>query len=159
MKGGPKTAFSSNSSLFQFFLRRSLISSRRTMSAGFAGGTAAAAAAAAAFSSASFFALASFILLNALTMQKSTRATSRNWMMALMKFEGDLHCFEIDASGDKSDDRADEVVDEAVDDCCERTADDDADCHVEDVAARDELLEFSEKTCVFQFSLPLFLMY
>ena len=73
--------------------------------------------------------------------------------------ESDLHGLEVDASGDKSDDRADEVVDKAVDDCSERAADDDTDCHVEDVAAGDELLEFSEKTCVFHFSFPLFLMY
>ena len=49
---------------------------------------------------------------------------------------------EIYLTGSETDDRHQDVIDERVDDVAERSADNDTDCHIHDIAAHDEFFEF-----------------
>lgn len=65
---------------------------------------------------------------------------------------------EIQPADDERDERVDDIVDERGDDGRERAADYDADGQVNDVAARDESLEFVEPTGPFMIQTPLFFL-
>ena len=69
----------------------------------------------------------------------------------------DGHAGEIQSADDERDERVDDIVDERGDDGRERAADNDADCQVNDVAARDKCLEFIEPTGLFPDAASIFL--
>ena len=55
------------------------------------------------------------------------------------------------AAGKDGDDRHDDIVRESIDQILEYTADENADCHVEQVALQSELLKFFDDPTLFLF--------